>query len=167
MIKRELAKDPKLAGQDWSRFLPKFGKRKAAKKPIGTGPNAIEAGPSNSVAPSSSHVTPSTHFVPPLALANHKKNKKPYTPFPPAQTPRKIDLQLESGEYFLKPHEKKRKELDVKHEKERVATKERKERRAEMFEAPVEAETNGASEQKVKKRKRTHEDSPRPGHEND
>ena len=27
--------------------------------------------------------------------------KKVYTPFPPAQQPRKIDLQIESGEYFL------------------------------------------------------------------
>ena len=39
-----------------------------------------------------------------------KKKKKVYTPFPPAQQPSKIDLQLESGEYFLKASEKMAKE---------------------------------------------------------
>jgi ribosomal RNA assembly protein len=66
MIKRELAKDPKLATESWDRFLPQFKKRnvKSKKKVI-------------------------------------EKPKKEYTPFPPVQTKSKIDLQLESGEYFL------------------------------------------------------------------
>lgn len=34
-----------------------------------------------------------------------KKQKSEYTPFPPFPQPRKIDLLMESGEYFLKPVE--------------------------------------------------------------
>jgi ribosomal RNA assembly protein len=66
MIKRELAKDPKLATESWDRFLPHFKKRnvKSKKKVI-------------------------------------EKSKKEYTPFPPVQTKSKVDLQLESGEYFI------------------------------------------------------------------
>ncbi|KAI7905957.1 ribosomal RNA assembly protein mis3 [Cokeromyces recurvatus] len=76
MIKRELAKDPKLATESWDRFLPHFKKRnvKSKKKVI-------------------------------------EKPKKEYTPFPPAPQKSKIDLQLESGEYFLN---KKKNEGGVK-----------------------------------------------------
>ncbi|KAI9311474.1 ribosomal RNA assembly protein mis3 [Dichotomocladium elegans] len=72
MIKRELAKDPKLASENWDRFLPHFKKRniKRPKKKV-------------------------------------EKTKKEYTPFPPAQEKSKVDLQLESGEYFVKDAEKK------------------------------------------------------------
>ena len=157
MIKRELAKDPRLADQDWSRFLPKFGKRKQAKKTIGTGANAIEAGPSAST---SGPVTP----FPAIAAPPAKKEKKVYTPFPPAQTPRKIDLEMQSGEYFLKPHEKKRKKLEERQEKADAVKAERTKQRLEQFVPPNESQTQTQSEgvskeerKAAKKRKREEE----------
>lgn len=81
MIKRELAKDPKLANENWDRFLPHFKKR---------------------------------HVKKPKKKVEKKKEKKEYTPFPPPQQPSKIDLQLESGEYFLKQKEKEEKKKKTK-----------------------------------------------------
>src|SRR5271170_4403197 len=75
MIKRELAKDPKLRNQSWDGFLPKLPKKSISKRR-------------------------KPHII-------HDKNK-PLVP--PPQTPRKVDLQMESGEYFLKGWEKKARE---------------------------------------------------------
>ncbi|KAJ3123647.1 Ribosomal RNA assembly protein mis3 [Nowakowskiella sp. JEL0407] len=103
MIKRELAKDPKLAAESWDRFLPHFKKKnvKKPKKPTSTKP-------------------------------------KEYTPFPPAQTPRKIDLQIESGEYFLSSEMKKSEELRVKKEKQEINLEKKKKERNEAFVPPKE-----------------------------
>jgi len=76
-----------------------------------------------------------------------KKDKKAKTLFPPAQQPSKIDLQLESGEYFLKPSERAAKELQRKKEKQAENNAKRQEERQKAFIAPSE------EPQKSKKRK--------------
>jgi ribosomal RNA assembly protein len=118
MIKRELAKDPELANENWDRFLPHFKKRNLSKRRK------------------------------PFKVTD--KSKKVYTPFPPPQEKSKIDLQIESGEYFLtqaaKERAKKEKRQDVVREK----TAERKRKREEAYEVPKEDE----EVKKKKKRKK-------------
>ncbi|KAA8544763.1 hypothetical protein F0562_019533 [Nyssa sinensis] len=66
------------------------------------------------------------------------KEKKPYTPFPPPQQPSKIDLQLESGEYFLSDKKKSTKKWQEKQEKQAEKTAESKRKREEAFIPPKE-----------------------------
>jgi ribosomal RNA assembly protein len=73
MIEKELRKDPTLCNEDWNRFLPQFTKKNVPRK------KAKSKGGSG----------------------GEQQKKKTYTPFPPPQTPSKIDLQLDSGEYFI------------------------------------------------------------------
>jgi len=81
MVKNEMAKDPALANEDWSRFLPKFKKKSTSKRR-------------------------QPHIV---------REKKAYTPFPPAPMPSKVDQQLDSGEYFLSQNQRDtRKRLEKK-----------------------------------------------------
>jgi hypothetical protein len=148
MIKRELMKDPKLAEENWERFLPSFRKRREKKRgppgggegvgPTTSGSNDI---PLNGQASTSNYAagTGEGSVIPPPAK-KQKKEKKPYTPFPPAQLPSKvrpflsplstglgadntakqIDLQLESGEYFLKPQQKQAREDEKRKAKVRL-----------------------------------------------
>lgn len=101
MIKRELAKDPQLANENWDRFLPKFKKRNVKTKKL-----------------------------------LKQREKKDYTPFPPPQQPSKVDLQLESGEYFLSAEKKRavRRAAKSEQQAERVAAKKRE--REAAFAAP-------------------------------
>ena len=68
MIRKELAKNPDLANENWDRFLPQFKKQNIKRKKI---------------------------------AQEKRKKAKEYTPFPPEQLPRKEDIAMMSGEYFL------------------------------------------------------------------
>ncbi|TMW55984.1 hypothetical protein Poli38472_008632 [Pythium oligandrum] len=105
MIKRELAKDPKLASENWERFLPEFKKKNVQTKK-----------------PKTVH------------------EKKEYTPFPPAQTPSKIDKEIESGEYFMKAHERKAMKNKEKAVKRAEEVEKKKVEKQSEFVAPNEKE---------------------------
>jgi len=103
-------------------------------------------------------------FMPQYATKNVKKKKfehkekKPYSPFPPPQQPSKIDLQLDSGEYFIKEQEKRKKKKQDKNEKQEAAEHERKKRRLDVLKAPkekthVEKDTEEPEAKKKKKKK--------------
>ncbi|CAE6425340.1 unnamed protein product [Rhizoctonia solani] len=150
MVKRELAKDPKLATESWDRFLPQFRKRhltsaqKSAKKrerqqeKEGTNANATPLGDGSAPAPTTEK-------------KREKPKKKVYTPFPPAQLPRKVDLELESGEYFLKAKDKEAREEAKRKAKQAEASAERKRGREEAFVAPAE-EREATVQEKVKRK---------------
>lgn len=105
-----------LANENWDRFLPKF-KHKNVKK-----------------------AKPSAEDV-----AKAKAKAKAYTPFPPAnhQMPSKVDLALESGEYFLTAEQKEAKKTA---EKTAAAAKKKaeKEKIKEAQYKPLAADTSDA-----------------------
>jgi len=151
MIKRELAKDPKLANESWDRFLPKFRQRhlKTSEKTARKNDKAESKKEARKAAGLGTEDAQKT-----------KKEKKVYTPFPPPQQPRKIDLQLESGEYFLKPHEKEARENARRKHKQEEVTEKRRAERAEAFVAPVE-DAAPTVEQKRKRKHEKGEDAPK------
>ncbi|KZT20657.1 ribosomal RNA assembly protein mis3 [Neolentinus lepideus HHB14362 ss-1] len=153
MIKRELAKDPKLATESWDRFLPQFRQRHLKTSEKTARKNAAieakrdklkEAGFGDEEIRSREK-----------EMAEKGKKKKVYTPFPPAQQPRKIDIELETGEYFLKTHEKEAREKAKKKQKQEDVTEQRRAERAEAFKAPVEEAVPTVEE----KRKRKHREA--------
>ena len=117
MIKRELAKDPELANENWERFLPHFKRRTLSKRKK------------------------------PFKVTD--KSKKAYTPFPPPQEKSKVDLQIESGEFFLGKHAKERAKREERLERQKEKREERKKERDQAFVPPQEA-----GSEKKKRRKR-------------
>ncbi len=114
MIKKELAKDPNLAAEDWSRFLPTFKKKNTSKRRV------------------------------PLVV----REKKPYTPFPPAPVPSKMDLQLDSGEYFVNEAQRESKKKLEKRLQSKQRAEENRQSRESEFVPPSEDE-----DEQPKKRK--------------
>ena len=123
MIKRELAKDPELAGQSWDRFLPDFKRRSLSqrRKPY---------------------------------KVTDKSKKKPYTPFPPPPEKSKVDLQIESGEYFLSRQARERKEKEKRVEQQKEKRDAKLKKRALDFVAPDEEADAEEKRRKKKKKKR-------------
>jgi ribosomal RNA assembly protein len=118
MIKRELAKDPNLATEDWSRFLPQFKKKNTSKR--------------------------RTPFK--------VREKKEYTPFPPAPVPSKKDLQMESGEYFLNEAQREAKKKAEKRAQAKETAAQKKAERENAFVPPTDEEVSS------KKKKRSSEE---------
>ncbi|MCJ1314692.1 ribosomal RNA assembly protein krr1 [Xylographa vitiligo] len=106
MIKRELAKDPELATENWERFLPHFKKRTLSKRRK------------------------------PAKVVD--KTKKTYTPFPPPREKSKVDLQIESGEYFLGKQARERAVKEGKEEKQREKMAEKRRAKESDFVPPKE-----------------------------
>lgn len=84
------------------------------------------------------------------------KSRKPYTPFPPPQEKSKIDLQIESGEYFLGKQAMERAAKEGRERQQREKQNEKETARRKEFMPPQEVRT--ASSKKEKKRKRKEED---------
>lgn len=77
-------------------------------------------------------------FLPKFAKKNVKRKKpakkkesKSYTPFPPAQQPRKVDLQLDTGEYFASEEQRKSQQLTLKKKQAKLTSLEKRKRRLE------------------------------------
>ncbi|MEW5311443.1 MAG: hypothetical protein WDW38_003158 [Sanguina aurantia] len=112
MIKRELAKDPALAEENWERFLPKFKKKNVRRKKVA------------------------------------QKKKKEYTPFPPQQLPSKLDISLESGEYFMSGEAKKERAAAAAAAQQQRRVDERALQRGADFVAPKERKASGSKQQR-------------------
>ncbi|EGR31059.1 ribosomal RNA assembly, putative [Ichthyophthirius multifiliis] len=97
-------------------------------------------------------------FLPQFKKINAKKKqkkqkvqKKEYTPFPPEQQPRKIDIEIQTGEYFLKESEKKQNNLKQKIIKQENKIQQKMDQKSKLYEAP---EINKEIEKENQKKKK-------------
>ena len=82
------------------------------------------------------------------------KSKKVYTPFPPPQEKSKVDLQIESGEFFLGKQAKERARKEETMERQREKRAEKIKEQEKEFVPPKE----GSVESKKRKKKRKRQD---------
>lgn len=82
------------------------------------------------------------------------KSKKIYTPFPPAPEKSKVDMQIESGEYFLSKEAKDRAQKEEVVERQRVKREEKMREREKDFIAPEEQLPADAEEEKKRKKEK-------------
>lgn len=129
MIMRELEKDPKLKDESWERFLPTFKKKNVKRRK----PHQLVEEQQKIAASSSAAEGASAATAAGASKATTTKKKKSYTPFPPAQLPSKIDLQLDSGEYFLSERERKAKKLVEKQMVSKEKSEEKRKAREREF----------------------------------
>ena len=156
MIKRELAKDPALANESWDRFLPNFKhknvQRKKPKKVVlpycaltyMSALLRIDVACAGIAQLSLTMLCDrflkrwliQTRSCMCVQVCVQIRVKKDYTPFPPPQPPSKIDLQLESGEYFLSKEIKDARAAQERKAKQAEKVSERKRQREAEFVAP-------------------------------
>jgi len=129
MIKKELAADPALKEENWDRFLPSFKKKNVQRKKLSKSDKDAA-----------------------------KEKEAVFTPFPPAPTPRKVDMALESGEYFLSQAEKEHRAKEEKQAKADEKAQQKRQAREEQFTAPEEgaAAAEDSSSKKEKKKSKKH-----------
>ncbi|GAB4815351.1 hypothetical protein N2152v2_002397 [Parachlorella kessleri] len=114
MVKRELAKDPALANENWDRFLPNFKKKNVQRKK-----------PSKVGSPGAGCHRSLTRFPREVTAAAR-------------QPVGKEDLMLESGEYFLSQEQKAARAQAAQQAQQAARVEERKRQREEAFLPPQE-----------------------------
>jgi len=83
-------------------------------------------------------------FLPKFKKKNARKKKtrpivqKEYNPFPPAQTPRKIDRELETGQYFLTKQQKDTNQRLLRNQQRQEAKQKKQQDRLQEFTVPQE-----------------------------